>query len=111
MRAGPFEGVDQIQLVTCKSTIENKFQLLQLKDFNSTLLVSWVKDGGKCEASGPNFAACVFDEDENVVTLKVVITDLLDGEPRIFFCSALYVTGSGATSTNYNITVTYKCKY
>ena len=107
----PFEGVDRIQLVGCRKTVENGFQLMQLKDHNSLLLVSWFKEGSMCEARGPYFAACVVDDAVSVVTLKVVVTDLQDGETRNFFCRAGYVLAEGLAYRDSNISVTYTGKY
>ena len=110
MWAESFEGSDKNQLVACRYTVETGFQLIQLKVFNSTLLVSWVKDGRKCEAPGSYFATCVVDDEENVVTVKVVVTDLQDGETRNFNCRGVDVVGEGVVYKDANVTVTYTGK-
>ena len=83
---------------------------MQLRDHNSLVLVSWFKEGSKCEAPGPYFAACLVDEAVSVVTLKVVVTDLQDGETRNFFCRAGYVHAEGLVYSDSNISVTYTGK-
>ena len=110
MWAESFEGSDKNQLVACRYTVDTGFQLMQLKVFNSTLLVSWVKDYRKCEAPGSYFATCVVDDVENVVTLKVVVTDLQEGDTRNFDCRAVYVVGEGVVYKDANVTVTYTGK-
>ena len=111
MWAEPLQkGVGEVQLAYCRNTVENGFQLMQLKDHNSLLLVSWFKEGSMCEARGPYFAACVVDDAVSVVTLKVVVTDLQDGETRNFFCRAGYVLAEGLVYRDSSISVTYTGK-
>ncbi|XP_070201136.1 uncharacterized protein, partial [Littorina saxatilis] len=108
MWATPFEGMDRIKLVGCHRPVDSGFTLIQLKNRNETILVAWVKDTQTCSAPGSTFAACVFDEEELTVTVKVVVTDLEYGGTEVYNCSTMYVSASGPTWVHHNITVTHQ---
>ena len=96
----PFQGFHNIRVLECTgSSLDSSVDVMSMVLYTipqDKVLASVYTLKGECSTSDGNFASCVIDAaDSKKTRLRALLTDLLEGETRVYGCNVTSFRSGG----------------